>query len=110
MKERKSSVSDSESSERINQRAVTIKNIQQLSNSLVEKIARLTLKSMAKTEALADVCKRISTTLNANCGGKHNWICMASIDPNMSGYLFKCQGYTQYMVDNYYFLVACTSN
>eukprot|EP00826_Nyctotherus_ovalis_P059138 TRINITY_DN819_c0_g1_i1.p1 TRINITY_DN819_c0_g1~~TRINITY_DN819_c0_g1_i1.p1 ORF type:complete len:110 (+),score=24.77 TRINITY_DN819_c0_g1_i1:169-498(+) len=89
--------------------SATIKKVQRLSGSQVERIAKLAIKALMKSDSLASACEFISTILNARCGGEHNWICMASADPHMCGYLFKCKGYVQLMVDNYYFLVACTS-
>lgn len=87
----------------------TIKKVQRLSGSQVERIAKLAIKALTKSESLANACEFISTILNARSGSEYKWICMASADPHMCGYLFNCKGYTQLLVDNYYFLVACTS-
>lgn len=87
---------------------VTVKKIKGLTHKQAEHIARLSIRAIAESNSLSDVCEYISTTLNARSNNQH-WICMASTDPNMCGYLFKCKGYTQFALSNYYFLVASTS-
>eukprot|EP00826_Nyctotherus_ovalis_P034184 TRINITY_DN2808_c0_g2_i2.p1 TRINITY_DN2808_c0_g2~~TRINITY_DN2808_c0_g2_i2.p1 ORF type:complete len:111 (-),score=26.38 TRINITY_DN2808_c0_g2_i2:119-451(-) len=109
MEKTKTATDSSDSFELFKPMSVTLKKIQQLSTSQVERIAKLAIKAMAKTQSLPDVCKFISTSMNVKSGGALSWICMASTDPNMCGYLFRCKGYVQFMLGEHYFLVASTA-
>ena len=87
---------------------VTLKKVEKISGSLLERIIKLAVKGLSRMDKLSDVCKFISTTLNSRYGEEQSWICMASTDSNMCGYVPRCKGYIQFTVDEYYFLVVST--
>ena len=89
--------------------SVKLKKIQKLSGIQVERIAKLSIKALSKIDSLSNACEYIATSLKVMYGNEQSWICMASADPNMCGYIFKCKGYVQFMLSDHYFLVACIS-
>ena len=88
---------------------VIIKKSQRLLISQQEFIAQLAIKAISKASTLPDICKVVSVSLNKAYGEDQNWICIASEDPKMCGYVYQCKAYVQFALGPYYFLVASIS-
>ena len=87
---------------------ISIKKVERLSEFQIDLICKLAIKGMCRGESLSDICKRISTRLNIKYNQRQNWLCIASSDHNMCGYISNCKGYMQFSLNDYYFLAATT--
>jgi len=100
---------NSEDATMIEPAMISLKNVQKINKRQAEFIANEALSALEKHTSLSDVCKHISVKLNIKYGQNAKWICMASEDPKMCGYIFDVCQYMQFTIGKIYFLVAAIS-
>ena len=86
---------------------IEIKQVSGLTKSQIELVAKAAMVGREKVTSLSDLCQVVSTVLTMQ-ESDYNWICIASEDAGMVGYIGNCEGFMKFAYGKYCFIVGAT--